>query len=261
MIFSAIPCLCPWVITDTLTSLQMCFTVNVNLVKEELENRYGRGFIDHERYRPSYYYHAFALPELPVVTSERITLARWGLIPEWVKNEAQASEIRMKTFNARSETIDRKPSFAGSFLKRRCIVPVAGFFEWQHTSSGKIPWYITSATDEILSLGGLWNEWHATPGGDVVNTFSIVTTGANQMMAEIHNSGRRMPLILSGAAVDKWIDRHARSDEVAGLMVPAPEASLRGHTISQLIGRRDADRNRAELINPHNYNNYGTLFD
>ncbi len=123
----------------------MCFTVNVNLIKEELENRYGATLIDPDNYRPSYYYHAFSLPELPAICSadpEKIRLLRWGLIPYWTRSIEDANEIRYKTFNARSESIDKKPSFSSPVRSRRCIIPLKGFFEWQHAGKRKIPWYI-----------------------------------------------------------------------------------------------------------------------
>ncbi|HKK41643.1 MAG TPA: SOS response-associated peptidase family protein, partial [Bacteroidales bacterium] len=132
----------------------MCFSVNVNLVKEELENRYGATLIDPDKYRPSYYYHAFALPELPAVCSgsnEKIKLLKWGLIPSWTRSEKDAAEIRFKTFNARSETVETKNSFRASFSSKRCIIPVRGFFEWQHAGKRRIPWYIYYPGNEIMS--------------------------------------------------------------------------------------------------------------
>ena len=77
----------------------MCFSVNVNLIKEELENRYGATLIDPDKYRPSYYYHAFGLPELPAICSgspSKIQLLKWGLIPSWIKNIDDATLIRSR---------------------------------------------------------------------------------------------------------------------------------------------------------------------
>ncbi len=96
----------------------MCFTVNVNLVKEEIEERYGVTFPGKYRYEPSYYYHAFGLPELPAICSGEpgsVRLLKWGLIPSWVRTEADAEEIRLKTFNARAESVESRPSFSSSF--------------------------------------------------------------------------------------------------------------------------------------------------
>ena len=173
----------------------MCFTVNVNLIKEELENRYVATLIDPDKYRPSYYYHAFAFPDLPAICSdspEKIRLLKWGLIPSWVKSSDAADEMRLKTFNARSDSVDNKPSFSSSFKTKRCILPVAGFFEWQHRGKENIPWYINHSENEIISLAGLYDEWVDNTTGLTIPTFSIVTSDANILMSEIHNSARRL---------------------------------------------------------------------
>jgi putative SOS response-associated peptidase YedK len=147
----------------------MCFSVNVNLVKEELEERYGINFPDKYRYEPSYYYHAFGLPEVPAICSSdpgTVRLLKWGLIPSWIRTPQEADEIRLKTFNARSESIDSKPSFSSSFKSKRCIIPVKGFYEWQHVGTKKIPWYIYCLNDEIFSIAGLYSEWVRTDSGE-----------------------------------------------------------------------------------------------
>ena len=82
------------------------------------------------------------------------------------------------------------------FKSKRCIIPVKGFYEWQHVGNDKIPWYIYHSENEILSLAGIYDDWTETTTGEIFTTFSIVTTEANDLMAEIHNSGKRMPVIL-----------------------------------------------------------------
>jgi putative SOS response-associated peptidase YedK len=241
----------------------MCFTVNVNLIKEELQNRYGATLIDPDKYRPSYYYHAFGLPSLPAISSdepEKIQLLKWGLIPSWTKGIDQANIIRYKTFNARSESIESKPSFSSSFRSRRCIVPVAGFFEWQHVENQKIPWYIYHSEYDIFSLAGLYDNWVESSTGEVVNTFSIVTTDANDLMAGIHNSGKRMPVILNKSSEKKWLDLSITGEDALKLLVPCPSELLRAHTISPLINSRTADRNVAEVIQPYTYQTGNLLF-
>lgn len=241
----------------------MCFTVNVNLIKEELENRYGATLIDPDKYRPSYYYHAFGLPLLPVICSEKpseIRLLKWGLIPSWTRSIDQADIIRYKTFNARSESIDTKPSFSSSFSSKRCIVPVKGFFEWQHVGKDKIPWYVYRADNEIMSLAGIYDDWVESNTGEIYSTFSIVTSEANDLMAEIHNSGKRMPVILNETSETRWIDSSLKSDDALGLLTPCPDEILRAHTIGPLINSRTSDRNSPELIQPYNYQSENLLF-
>jgi putative SOS response-associated peptidase YedK len=241
----------------------MCFSVNVNLVKEELENRYGATLIDPDKYRPSYYYHAFSLPEIPAVCSgipSEIHLLRWGLIPSWIKNTDDANAIRYKTFNARSESIDKKPSFSQSFRSKRCLIPVKGFFEWQHSGNEKIPWYIYHSENEILSIAGLYDEWIADTTGEIFSTFSIVTTDANDMMAEIHNSKKRMPVILDKSGETLWINLSTPHTDVLNLLKPCPSGILKAHTISQLVNDRSADRNTPEVILPYKRGTDNLLF-
>ncbi len=241
----------------------MCFSVNVNLVKEELENRYGATLIDTDNYRPSYYYHAFSLPEMPALCSgnpHKIQLLKWGLIPSWTRSIADANAIRHRTFNARAESIETKPSFSSSFKSKRCIIPVKGFFEWQHRGKNKIPWYIYHHENEIISLAGLYDEWSESTTGELYSTFSIITTDANELMAEIHNSARRMPVILDKSAELKWIDLSIPSEETAGILQPYPSDLLKAHTIGPLVNDRNANRNTPEVIRPYPRSKDNLLF-
>lgn len=241
----------------------MCFTVNVNLVKEELENRYGATLIDPDKYRPSYYYHAFGLPDLPAVCSGnpgRIEILKWGLIPSWVRDSKAAGEIRVKTFNARAESVEEKPSFSSSYKNKRCIVPVRGFFEWQHTATGKIPWYIYRSDNDVMSLAGLWSEWTDTSTGEVLKTFTVVTTAANDLMADIHNSKKRMPLVIEKKNETAWLDLASGKELLDQLLLPYPSSVLAAHTIGSLVNRKVPERNSPEIIRPFSYKPDNTLF-
>lgn len=241
----------------------MCFTVNVNLIREELENRYGATLIDPDKYRPSYYYHAFGLPEIPAVCShepDKLKLLRWGLIPSWTRTIDDANIIRYKTFNARAESIDSKPSFSSSVKSKRCIVPVRGFFEWQHVGKSKIPWYIFHHENDILSLAGIFDEWIENSTGEKFSTFSIVTTDANDMMAEIHNSARRMPVILDRASESIWTEQSSSLNDVLHILRPSPSEILKAHPVSPLINDKSANRNTPDVIKPYSYNTGNLLF-
>lgn len=241
----------------------MCFTVNVNLVKEELEHRYGATLIDPDNYRPSYYYHAFALPVMPAICSEdtsRIRLLTWGLIPSSIHDSEQANVIRYKTFNARAESLENKPSFSSVLPAKRCIIPVKGFFEWQHMGKNKIPWYICSAENEIISLAGIYDDWVENTTGEVFSTFSIITTEANDLLAVIHNSEKRMPVILDKTAEVRWTDLSISQSDALSLLRPCPSEYLHAHTISKLINSKTADLNSPEVIKPYAYPIENSLF-
>lgn len=240
----------------------MCFTVNVNLVKEEISDRFGVEFPSEYRYEPSYYYHAFGLPELPVICSadtKKVRMLKWGLIPPWVRTREEADEIRLKTLNARSDTAHSKPSFSGSFNKSRCIIPVRGFYEWQHRGKDRVPWYIYPASEKILVLAGLYSEWTDKSTGEQIGTFTILTTDANAMMADIHNSKKRMPVIIQEGSETGWLDIEAKGNNPDKLLKPCPEDFLKAHTIGPLIGSRTAEKNTPDLVKPFNYTE-NTLF-
>ncbi len=113
----------------------MCYTIKIDLTREQLELRFGAKLDLPESYKPGNRISAFSLPQLPVICNDdplSIRLFTWGLIPFWVKDSNSAKDIRMKTFNAKSETLAEKPSFRNSLNRKRCLVLATGFYEW-HT--------------------------------------------------------------------------------------------------------------------------------
>ena len=240
----------------------MCFTVSVNIVKEELEKRYDAKLIDPDKYRPSYYYHAQSLPLLPVLSNDtpgEISMYNWGLIPSWTRDDKSASEIRRKTFNARAETISEKPAFRNAAGSRRCLIPVTGFFEWQDVNGKKIPWYISLKVQDIFSLAGLWDSW-ISPGGVTLKTFTVITIEANSLMAEIHNTKKRMPAILTKEIEQIWLKPSLTPADASLVLEPVSPELMKAHTISPLINDRTAHHNTPGIISPYSYPSQGSLF-
>ena len=240
----------------------MCFTVSVNIVREELENRYGSTLIDPDKYRPSYYYHAQSLPLLPVICSNdkgEINMATWGLIPSWIADEPAADDIRRKTFNARAETLSSKHAFSKAFESQRCLIPMTGFFEWQHLDNKKMPWYISVSDEPVFSVAGIWDDW-ISPEGIKMKTFSLITVEANSIMAEIHNTKKRMPAVLPREIEKIWLKTGLTTADATALLKPLSSELIRAHTISSLINNVKADRNVPEVIAPYTYPVQGTLF-
>lgn len=187
----------------------MCYTVKIDLTREELEERFGAKMDEPEVYQTGNRISAFTLPRLPVICSNdpgTISLLTWGLIPFWVKDSKQAGDIRMKTFNARSETLADKPSFRNSLHRKRCLVLANGFYEWHTAEKSRIPYYIGLRDQPIIALAGLYDQWINPESGEMLYTFTIITTRANPMMEEIHNLKKRMPVILSVDSEQLWLD-------------------------------------------------------
>lgn len=154
----------------------------------------------------SNHYNAFTYPKTPVITNNKRTelqLYQWGLIPSW----AQDKTIQKFTLNAKIETLDIKPSFKNN-IKNRCLIIADGFMEWQwldSKGSKKQPYIISRPKDELFCFAGIYSTWIDKGSGEKINTYSIVTTVANPLMAEIHNSKKRMPIILHEHQEINWL--------------------------------------------------------
>ena len=234
----------------------MCFTINVNIVREEMEQRFGAVFHEPRRYEPNYFHSAFSLPEIPVITSEdpsRIELYRWGLVPSWIRDSKAAADIRVKTMNARAETVDVKPSFRNALRSSRCLVVSRGFYEWQSRVDGKVPYFIFLKGNRIFAFAGIYDRWTNRDTGEVEDTFSIITTTANPLMEKIHNLKKRMPVILDDHSEKRWLDPDLPLPETLELLRPLPESEMEAYTISRLITKPGVDKNTPELIRPFRY--------
>ena len=122
---------------------------------------------------------------------------RWGLIPSWAKDP----KIGVQCINARAETISEKPSFREAFLKRRCLVPADGFWEWETIGKKKIPWKFTRPDGVEFCMAGLWEAWNSPEG--ILETFTIITTSPNELVRSVHD---RMPVILSQDEGEVWLE-------------------------------------------------------
>lgn len=178
----------------------------------------------------SFHINAFTHPLCPIVTSNPdLQYYRWGLIPSWVKTEDQAKEIENMTINAKAETIFEKPSFRNPILFRRCIVPSTGFFEWRHEGRNKIPYYILLKEQEIFSIAGIYEAWNNC--GKIVYSFSIITTEANELMSFIHNTKKRMPVILPQEKEMEWLNPNLTKEDIRHLLIPFDTDAMDAYTI------------------------------
>ena len=177
----------------------------------------------------------------------RLDLMFWGLVPQWAESPA----IGSKMINARSETAATKPSFRAAFRRRRCIIPVDGFYEWVEVPGRKKkqPMYITARSREPLAFAGLWEQWR--PNGDSVDdttltSCAILTGPPNELIAPLHD---RMPMILPRRSWKQWLDpSNDDVDALQSLLVPAPEELLEHWPVSVDVNNV---RNRdAHLIEP-----------
>lgn len=241
----------------------MCFTIELHLSRKAIEERFSVDSSALYDFDFRYFYRAFSNPELPVITQaepHQIQMFQWGLIPGWTRNREMADRIRQGTYNARAESLQEKPSFREPFRQGRCLVIAHGFFEWQLVNSVKIPWYIRLKSNEPFAFAGLHDTWHDPDSGESVNSFSIITTNANPLLEKIHNTQKRMPVILPPEFEKDWINGVISIQKAGKLLVPIHEKALYAYTISNKLSEKGADPFDPDTLKPYNHPVTGTLF-
>lgn len=175
----------------------------------------------------------------------------WGLIPFWAKEK----KVGQKMINARAETIAEKPAYKRAFLKRRCIIPADGFFEWKKIPGQKTkqPMFIHRTDDEPMAFAGLWELWRPKESEDDESTWirscTIITGQPNEVVAPIHD---RMPVMLPPSAWSEWLDpENDDLDTLGKLLVPAPAKLITTHPVSTRVNSvRDKDSALIEPFEP-----------
>jgi putative SOS response-associated peptidase YedK len=236
----------------------MCYHYAIARTADEIALRYNISIRPRAINPEPLFFHVngFNYPLLPVVIQDgrsadmKLEFMQWGLVPGWVKGEEQAQKIRGVTLNARADTVNQKPSFRGAFRYRPCLVPSTGYFEWMHIGGKKIPHYIFLPGTPVYSYAGIWDEWVSKQTGEILRSFSILTCDANELTAKIHNTKKRMPVILDQQSENLWFDSDVRKNTPDLLLKPYDAGKMSAYTISRLITSRDKDSNVPEVTNP-----------
>ncbi len=196
-----------------------------------LQQRFGFDEITGTLPEPSY--NIAPSQNCPVITVEDdrrvLRVMRWGLVPEWAKDE----KVGYRMINARAETVSEKPSFRTLLRARRCLVPASGFYEWRKPAKKtRIPYYFRLTGGELFSFAGLWTVRHAGKE-DELHSFTIITTGANELMAPIHD---RMPVILHEIEEACWLDpERGKPDDVLPFLKPFPSTEMECFRVSTYV--------------------------
>ena len=206
--------------------------------------------------------------ELPVVrdaVSDRIEFLQWGLVPPWADDESVGNDL----INARAETVAEKPSFrdalrqthadAGGPHAGRCLVPADGFYEWVDEGDGKQPYRVAFEDDRPFAMAGLWATWEteveqvgldafgdgggATTERRRLDTFAVVTTEPNDLVADLHH---RMAVILGPDERQAWLD--ADPADAVDLLDPHPADEMRAYPVSTAVN--DPSNDASALAEP-----------
>lgn len=156
-----------------------------------------------------------------------VLAAKWGLINFWMTDRKQA----FKNINARAETVQSLPSFREAFMRRRCVVPADGFFEWTGPKEDRKPIWFHPSDGGLLLFAGLYDSWRPKPF-EKERTFTILTTRANALLEPVHD---RMPVILEDDAVDEWLYVRQTPASLVELLRPAREDLLVATAVSTRV--------------------------
>ena len=175
----------------------MCYRTKLNSTIRKIEKTFESNFLEPQEYKPKQEINAFDFSKTPVITDEgrgEIEMYHWGLIPFWAKNDG----IKKSTLNAKIETVSEKPAFRDA-VKNRCLIIADGYYEWQWLDSKgkeKQKYLITPQDQEIFAFAGIYSSWRDPQNNEQLNSYSILTTEANDLMSKIHNNKKRMPVVL-----------------------------------------------------------------
>jgi len=210
----------------------MCGRFSSSSKPEQIKKEFKVAVEDPAIFKPRY--NIAPSQMIPVVldrTGERIVAQlKWGLVPSWAKDALIGSRM----INARAETLMEKPSFREAYKSRRCIIPASGFYEWQRAEKGaKQPFYFYLTNKEVFGFAGLWEEWLDKKSNESLETCTIITTEANDVLKPVHD---RMPVILKAADYDEWLDtKEANTDKLQKLLAPYPPDEMSSHAVSRAV--------------------------
>jgi putative SOS response-associated peptidase YedK len=204
---------------------KMCGRYSFAIEDELIKERFGvtvRSAIYKARYNSA------PAQDLAVISNDApdtLCFFRWGLIPFWAKDASSG----YKMINAKAETILEKPSFRNAFKSRRCLVLSDGFFEWRKDQE-KTPYRFMMKGGIPFAMAGIWEKW-GSPDGEIIHSFSIITTGANSLVEKIHN---RMPVILRNEDERKWLG-NTETASLVDLLKPYPAELMTAYPVSKLV--------------------------
>lgn len=166
----------------------------------------------------------------PQSGARHLDALRWGLVPHWAKDATGAARL----MNARADGLAEKPSFREAFAKRRCLVPMDGFYEWREDGERKQAYAAALASGEPMLVAGLWEGWKQ-PDGTWLRTYTVITTESNPKQALVHE---RMPAILPPMLWDAWLGAEAATpDELLAMLEPCPAEELAIWPVDNRVGK------------------------
>jgi putative SOS response-associated peptidase YedK len=188
----------------------------------------------------------------PKTLERELIQMRWGLVPYWAKDP----KIGYSTIHAKAETLATSPTFREALKRRRCLIPMDGFFEWDTVGpKSKEPYAIALNTGSIFALAGVWETWSDKAAGRTLYTFTVITTDPNELIETFHH---RMPVIVAPEDYERWMAPAEPSHLPVDLLRPYPSEKLTAWRVSAAVGNVRNDH--PGLIAPFEEPHTGNLF-
>jgi putative SOS response-associated peptidase YedK len=169
---------------------------------------------------------------MPIATAKggryELRTAQWGFVPSWTTGPPKTRPI-----NARAESVATSGMFRRAFQSQRCLVPADGFYEWKGAKPPKQPYYIRMRDGSPFAFAGLWSRWHPE-GAEPIDTYTIITTGPNELMESIHN---RMPVIVPPNRYRQWLD----GVDTESLLRAYPSQEMAASAVSNAVNNPRTD--------------------
>jgi len=240
----------------------MCFyyaVVKINL-KALIENR----IIKEEQlslFSDKQFVKGFDFPIMPVISNDNpavIQMFRWGFVPPHTQNTEKATEFlhQYNTLNAKAENLFESRLFQNAIQKQRCLVLCSGFFEWRHKNPGKknsekYPFYVSLKDEGMFVFGGIWEKFTDQNTGETIHTYAIITTKANDLMELVHNTKKRMPLIIEPEKAMKWLEPDLSEEEIKTYFQPFDSDKLKATPIKKINPKLQYEKDPGIIVYYH----------
>lgn len=240
----------------------MCYHKSLTKTIDYLADYYSASYekILEERYQKHYHENGFDFLPGPIVTVSKpseLQMFNWGLIPWWVKTEADGLRLRTQTLNCISEEMYDKPSFKDAAKNnQRCLIPATSFQEWRwmdEKGKVKIPYNVKLKDQEMFSIAGLYSRWKNKDTDQYYFSYVVLTTVANPLMQKIHNSKKRMPVLLPREYEKDWLNPNLTKEDVLALCQPLVAEKMEAYTISKLITSKKEETDVPAVLEPQAY--------
>jgi len=210
----------------------MCGRYSYTHTRDKIIKRFGIKVADNWKPR----YNVAPSQEMMVITNatpDKASIFRWGFIPNWSTDE----KVGFNMINARAENILSKALFRESIRSKRCLIPADGFYEWKKSGKNKTPFRVTLSSDEAFSFAGIWDSWERKDG-EIINTYSIITTSANELMQELHD---RMPVILPKDLEKDWLRQDLKDGDINDMLKQYDSRKMTFYEAHKSVNKPDYD--------------------